>query len=92
MVQNPQSIVQLSDLNRMIADQKGVSVDDLAVKADAAEAISVNTAEGVKPQDSKVLTDEQIASRMRSDADRLYKEAAKLRKEAEDLSPTKKKS
>lgn len=92
MVQNPQSIVQLSDLNRMIADQKGVSVDDLAVKVDPAEAVSVNTAEGVKPQDSKILTDEQIASRMRSDADRLYKEAAKLRKEAEDLSPTKKKS
>ena len=91
MVQNPQSIIQLSDLNKMIADQKGVSIDDLAVKADPS-AISVNTAEGVKPQDSKVLTDEQIAGRMRSDADRLYKEAAKLRKEAEDLSPSKKKS
>lgn len=90
MVQNPQSIVQLSDLNRMIADQKGVSVDDLAVKAD--RSIAVNTAEGVKPQDSKILTDEEIAGKMRSDADRLYKEAAKLRKEAEDLSPTKKKS
>ena len=92
MVQNPQSIVQLSDLNRMIADQKGVSIDDLAVKANPAEAVSVAATEGVKPQDSKVLTDEQIASRMRSDADRLYKEAAKLRKEAEDLSPSKKKS
>ena len=92
MVQNPQSIIQLSDLNKMIADQKGVSIDDLAVKADPAEAVTVNTTEGVKPQDSQVLTDEQIASRMRSDADRLYKEAAKLRKEAEDLSPTKKKS
>ena len=91
MVQNPQSIIQLSDLNKMIADQKGVSIDDLAVKADPAEAVTVNTTEGVKPQDSQVLTDEQIASRMRSDADRLYKEAAKLRKEAEDLSPTKKK-
>jgi hypothetical protein len=36
------------------------------------------------------MTDDQIASKMRSDADRLYKEAARLRKEAETLSPTKK--
>ena len=79
----------------MIADQKGISIDELAVKADpatnVADAIAANTA-GVKPQDSTILTDEQIAGRMRSDADRLYKEAAKLRKEAEDLSPSKKKS
>ena len=95
MVQNPQSIIQLSELNKMIADQKGISIDELAVKADpatnVADAIAANTA-GVKPQDSTILTDEQIAGRMRSDADRLYKEAAKLRKEAEDLSPSKKKS
>ena len=91
MVQNPQSIVQLSDLNKMIADQMGISIDDLAVKADGAKLDTLKP-EGVKPQDSQVLTDEQIAGRMRSDADRLYKEAAKLRKEAEDLSPTNKKS
>lgn len=92
MVQNPQSIIQLSELNKMIADQKGISIDDLAVKSDIKQAVNVNTAEGVKPQDSKILTDEEIAGKMRSDADRLYKEAAKLRKEAEDLSPSKKKS
>ena len=38
------------------------------------------------------LTDEQLAAQLRSDADRMYKEAKRLRAEAEDLSPTKKKS
>ena len=90
MVQNPQSIIQLSDLNKVIAQQRGISIDDLAVKADGAKLPKMP--EGVKPQDSKVLTDEQIAGKMRSDADRLYKEAAKLRKDAEDLDPSKKKS
>ena len=75
----------------MIADQKGVSIDDLAVKADPAEAVTVNTTEGVKPQDSQVLTDEQIASRMRSDADRLYKEA-QIEEGSGRSFPTKKKS
>jgi hypothetical protein len=37
------------------------------------------------------LTDEKLASNLRSDADRLYKEAARLRAEAEELAPTTKK-
>ena len=38
------------------------------------------------------LTDDQLAAQMRSQADRFYKEAARLRKEAETLSPKKEKS
>jgi hypothetical protein len=89
MIPNTQSIIQLDELNKIIATQKGVSIEKLAVS----NAPKVNpNLEGVKPQDSKILTDEQIATRMRSDADRLFKEASKLRKEAEDLSPAKKKT
>jgi hypothetical protein len=32
-----------------------------------------------------ILTDEQLAAKLRSDADRLYKEAARLRKQADEL-------
>ena len=32
-----------------------------------------------------VMTDEQLAAKLRSDADRLYKEAARLRKQADEL-------
>jgi hypothetical protein len=72
----------LDELNKIIANQKGVSVDELAVKEGVTSNIATPT--------GKVMTDDQIASKMRSDADRLYKEAARLRKEAESLSPTKK--
>lgn len=92
MLPNPQSVIQLSELNKIIANQKGVSIDDLAVKATPSDAVTANTVDGITAKDGGVLTDEQIASRMRSDADRFYKEAARLRKEAEDLSPSKKKS
>lgn len=92
MLPNAQSVIQLNELNNLIAEQRGVSVDALAVKSKSGDAVKATTTEGVKPQDAGVLTDDQLASRLRSDADRLYKEAARLRKEAEDLSPTKKKS
>ena len=41
------------------------------------------------PQDG-VLTDEQLAAQYRSQADALFKEAQSLRKQAEELVPTKK--
>lgn len=91
MTPNTTTSIALNDLNKIIADQRGVSIDDLAVKpratATAAAETQISSARKEAP-----LTDDQLASRMRSDADRLYKEAARLRAEAEDLSPTKKKS
>lgn len=39
-----------------------------------------------------VLTDEELAAKYRSDADRLFKEAKALREQAEELVPTKKKT
>lgn len=41
---------------------------------------------------TEALSDEDIARSLRSQADALYKEAARLRKQAEDLVPTKKKT
>jgi len=39
-----------------------------------------------------VLTDKDIAKSYRSQADAMYKEAARLRKEADDLDPPQKKA
>jgi len=84
MTPNANTVVQLDELNKIIATQKGVSIEELAVKG--------TTVEATVPAGTKAnLTDNQIAGKMRSDADRFYKEAAKLRKDAEALSPTKKK-
>lgn len=102
MVPNQQNVILLSELNQIIADQKGVTVADLALKDPAGTtttAGSVNEVSQsleptttVEPVVDQPLTDEQLAAKYRSDADRLYKEAKKLREEADKLSPVKKKS
>lgn len=89
MTPNTTTSIGLDELNKIIAEQKGVSIDDLAVKPDTATTTA--TAQTAR-NTNEALTDEQLAAQMRSQADRFYKEAARLRKEAETLSPKKEKS
>lgn len=46
----------------------------------------------IKAPDNEALSDKDIAKGLRSQADAMYKEAARLRKQAEELDPTVKKS
>ena len=46
----------------------------------------------IQAPDNAALSDEDLAARYRSQADRMYKEAKRLRDQAEELVPTKKKS
>lgn len=94
MVPNSNSSILLSELNEAIAQQKGVSVADLAVKGPQTLA-SVSDVPSTATSDtssSDVLDDAALAAKYRSDADRLYKEAKQLREMAEELVPTTKKS
>lgn len=109
MTPNNSATILLSELNQIIAEQKGVSVQDLAVKPTAKEnneIIEIATAKDISPKtgntdtliDQEIakanlepLTDDALARKYRSDADKLSKEAAQLRRMAEDLIPTKKK-
>jgi len=91
MTPNPSTTIQLDELNKIIAEQRGVKIDDLAVKGDK-ETTVVASSDISSAMKEAPLTDEQLAAQLRSDADRMYKEAKRLRAEAEDLSPTKKKS
>ena len=101
MVPNSSTTVNLSELNRNIADQKGVSVADLALKGPDGNTVPDQTApkvdatamysENEVATDYGVLTDEQLAASYRSQADRLFKEAKALREQAEELVPTKRK-
>ena len=88
MTPTPTDSVQLDELNKIIAEQKGVAIDDLAVQPDQATVVAQSQTSRNTP--NQPLSDEQLAGQMRSNADRFYKEAAKLRKEAEALSPAKK--
>ncbi len=104
MTPNPSQSILLSELNQIIAEQLGVSVQDLSIKPEkpptevqeVATAIDIspknNNTETVIDQASSELSKEQLAKKYRSDADRLSKEAAQLRRLAEELIPIKKKA
>lgn len=98
MVPNINSVIGLDQLNQLIAEQRGISLEDLAISSDEAKPASsvpelpAQTAVDpvIAPENVQPLTDEDIARKYRSDADRLSKEAAELRRKAEELAPTKK--
>lgn len=100
MVPNRNTSILLSELNELIAQQAGVSVEDLAIQSETAKAPTKSvtieeTADeslNIITEDHPVLSDDDLAKKMRSQADALFKEAQRLRKEAEELSPTKKKA
>ena len=70
-----------------------IEVTQVAQAKDLAPAVDTDVPAPVRAQaaDDTVLTDKDIAKSYRSQADAMYKEAARLRKEAEDLDPTVKK-
>ena len=91
----PQVAILLSELNQIIAEQRGVAVDDLSLKDSAMGKKEEAKAATARKEEAPVsstepLTDEALAKKYRSDADRLSKEAAELRRQAESLVPTKK--
>lgn len=92
----PTTEIPLDQLNVLIAEQKNVAVDDLytfvkgAPKKSESTVENVATVDEVKKTDGP-LSDSDLARSYRSQADSLYKEAARLRKQADELDPPKKK-
>jgi hypothetical protein len=100
--------VPLDQLNVLIAEQKNCAVDELCnfvsgAQANAQAKTNVEkkketmkeaapVIERAQAASNEVLTDFDIAKSYRSQADAMYKEAARLRKEADALDPPKKKS
>jgi hypothetical protein len=85
MTPTPQSSVSLDELNRIVAEQKGIRVEDLAVKDDKKNS---SKTESVVVENKSELTPAEL----RSKADALFKEAQVLRKKADELDPPKKKT
>jgi hypothetical protein len=107
MMPNTQTSISLDQLNQYIAEQRGISVNDLALgnQTSVKDIASVNNitpstleketaTQDVAEQttSSEPLSDADLAKKYRSDADRLSKEAAALRRMAEEIAPTKKKT
>lgn len=103
------NVVGLDELNQLIADQKGVALEDLAIKdtkrkndltveehnldkVDVPVDTPPEVVAAANEANNEVLSDEELAAKYRSDADRMFKEAKALREQAEALVPTKKKT
>jgi hypothetical protein len=95
--------ILLSELNQIIAEQRGVAVDDLSLKASNDPTENTTAKAESKPTAPKTETKVEVTSNSpsgspeeqakfyRSQADKLAKEAAAMRRKAEELSPTVKK-
>jgi hypothetical protein len=115
---NTTTTLPLDELNKLIADQKGVTVDELAIvpegekveikpkqppeeykskwdkardeKAAKAKADAQPVVEALSPAIAETVP--LTPAEMRSRADKLYKEAQALRKQADAIDPPKKKA
>jgi hypothetical protein len=87
-----QSSVPLDELNQLIAEQKGVTIDELAITDGEkpnpkTKSVKKETAEPVAEESTEDMTPAQ----MRSKADALFKQAQVLRKQADEIDPPKSK-
>ena len=103
--------IMLSELNQIIAEQRGVAVDDLAIRgapdkntpdikedktAPVVDSLTSTRSTSADIEDTTVPppvmgdTPEEQAKFYRSQADKMAKDAAKMRRLAEELVPTKK--
>lgn len=103
MLPAPSVSILLSELNQIIAEQRGVPVDDLSLKSNIPQVkeTEVKKVEEVKSDVTKTSSasvnetapagsPEDQAKFYRSQADKLAKDAAAMRRKAEELAPTKK--
>lgn len=105
MTPTPASEISLDQLNVAIAEQKNCTIDELCTfvsggpkTIDSASSKEVEEPAKEESQsvlaqagENEVLSDKDIAKSYRSQADALYKEAARLRKQADELDPPQKK-
>lgn len=115
MTPTPQNSVLLSELNQIIAEQRGVSVDDLAIRDGSVNATPKTnkqvdeeldyqpnapviaaddpgrTTSGSVNYEAPVVEEALTPAQLRSKADKLFKEAQALRKQADALDPIKSK-
>jgi hypothetical protein len=101
MTPTPDTVISLDQLNAIIAEQKNCSIDDLCTfvsggvqkeKTDAPVESNEQKEIETTLTTPEVLSDKDIAKSYRSQADAMYKEAARLRKQADELDPPQKKT
>lgn len=95
---DPKTSIPLDELNEVIAKQKGVSIEDLAVDDGSQKDVrekkkkEASKVSSTEDNNSTASSFEMSPAEMRSRADALFKQAQQLRKEADALDPPKKKA
>lgn len=103
MTPTPNDSILLEELNKLIAEQKGISVDELAIndgttqskKPAAKKDDTTRTTSSSVNEDGATpivnVVEDLTPTQMRSRADKLFKEAQTLRKQADEVDPPKSK-
>lgn len=101
MTPNSQTQIPLNELNELIAKDKGITVEELAVTDGSQEKKSTRKKEEIVVEETIQIPEVSVApavetpvtaSDLRSMADKLFKEAQNLRKKADELEPPKAKA
>ena len=101
MTPTPQTSISLDELNVLIAEQKGITLDELAVTDGANPNPKSKKSDPTKTTSASVNGEEEIIAetaeedmtpaQLRSKADALFKQAQVLRKQADAVDPPKSK-
>lgn len=89
MTPDSQTMISLDDLNKVIAEQKGVNVEDLAITDGSMKTTSKKKTSKVEEASQSL---ELTADELRARADALYEQVLQLRKQADSLDGPKKKA
>lgn len=93
MTPDAQTTILLEDLNKLIADQRGISIDELAVKDPSGKPVKSKPKTTEQSESANQKSDFELTpAELRSRADALFKQAQQLRKQADELDPPKKKT
>jgi hypothetical protein len=102
MTMTANDTIPLNELNKLIAEQRGVTLEELAIGAPKKDVETTEIAtvtelpveqEVEQPSSQEtILDDAALAKKLRSQADAMFKEAQSLRRQADDLDPPAKKT
>ncbi len=94
MTPDSQTSIQLDELNKIIATQKGITIDELAVTDGSQKKVEKKAApkKAVDTSADSKSDFELSPAELRSRADALFKQAQQLRKQADEIDPPKKKA
>lgn len=106
MTPDTKTQIQLDELNRVIADQKGISVEKLAITDGKQEEKTSNRNKESSRRAEEIIVDDVVvesapvtvldapvtAGDLRSMADKLSKQAAEMRRKADEMAPPAKKT